>query len=165
MAKIVVPTQFNKTGKRILTTPVDNDKICAPANRKYKESYRAIEARWKSAWERAKLEYTQKFAHRLASYIANEVTPVEEKYRIAKFLVEQALATRGPMPLDNRSWSAQLGGIPALAGAEEDAWRSYLELSHEVEAEKETAIQRARRECDHMKRALRKEFSQRYRSS
>jgi len=162
MEKIVVPTKFNKTGKRVLTIPLDESKICAPAYQLYRKAYHSAKAEWKRKWDSAKQTYVESVAHWIASYIARDSTPVTEKYKIAKFLTEQNLAERGPMnitgPGSSQRWSIQLS-IPELSGVEEETWEVYVAASNKADAERDAAFAKAGSARDDMKRALWREIS------
>ena len=161
MERIIVPTKFNKSGKRILTVPLDESKICAPAYQRYRKACHRAQTEWKGKRDFNIRMYIERIADWIASYISRDSTPVTEKYRIAKFLVEQGLAKRGPMnvsgPGTSLRWSVQLGDIPELASIEEETWEAYVAASGEVEVERDTALARARTDCDNMKQALRRE--------
>lgn len=163
MEKIVVPTKFNKTGKRVLSIPLDDRKVCAPAYRLYKKAYRAAQDEWVRKGDSAKRTYAESMAHWIASYVARDSTPVGEKYRIAKFLAEQSLAERGPMnitgPGSSQRWSIQLGNMSELASIEEEAWEAYVVICRKADAEREAAIAKAHTDCGDMKRALSREIS------
>jgi len=160
--RIIVPTRFNKTGKRVLTTPLDEKKIYAPAYRLYRKAYHTAQAEWKRKRDSAKQTYVESVAHWIASYIARDSTPATEKYKIAKFLAEQNLAGRGPMnitgPGNSQRWSIQLD-IPELSGVEEKAWEAYVAASKKVDAERDATVAKAGSDCDEMKRALWREIS------
>ncbi len=164
MDKIVVPTKFNKTGKRVLSTPLDEDKICAPAYQQYRKAYDRAQAEWKRNCDSGVWKYIESMAHWIASYVAKDSTPNTEKYRIAKFLAEQSLAERGPMnttgPGSSQRWSVQLGDIPELSSIEEKAWEDYVAGTNKADTEREAALAKARTDCDKMKQALAKEVSE-----
>lgn len=163
MKKIVVRTKFNKTGKRILTIPLDNRRVCAPAHHLYREARHAAEEEWRRKYDFVKRTYIESMAHRIASYVARDSTPIAEKYRTAKFLAEQSLAERGAMnvkgPGSSRRWSIQLGNVPELASIEEEAWEAHVVACRKADAERDAAIAKARTDCDDMKRALSREIS------
>ena len=100
MEKIVVPTRFNKRGRRVLQTPLDEIKICAPAYQLYHKALFRAQGEWKYKCEIFIHQYVERMADWIASYVARDSTPATEKYRVAKFLAEQSLAERGPM-MDN----------------------------------------------------------------
>ncbi len=162
MEKIIVPTKFNKTGKRILTIPLDKRQVCAPAYRLYRKAYHTAQTEWKRKWDSAKQTYVESVAYWIASYIARDSTPVAEKYKIAKFLAEQNLAKRGPMNItglgSSQRWSIQLG-MPELSDVEEEAWEAYVTASNKADLERKGAIAKAQTDCDDMKRALSREIS------
>jgi len=164
MEKIVVPTKFNKTGKRVPTIPLDEGKICAPAHRLYRKAYHKARAEWKRKSDSAIQTYVRRMAHWIASHVARDSTPVTEKYKIAKFLAEQSLAERGPMnitgPGSSQRWSIQLGDMPELSAVEEEAWEAYITDCNKANAEREASLAKARTDCDDMKRALAKEISE-----
>jgi len=163
MEKIVVPTKFYKTGKRVLTIPLDERQICAPAYRLYRKACHTAQTEWKRKCDSAIHIYVERMADWMASYITRDSTPATEKYRIAKLLAERSLAERGPMnitgPGSSERWSIQLGGIPGLANVEQEAWEAYLAASSKADEKREAAIAKARMDCDEMKQALSQEIS------
>ena len=163
MEKIVVSTKFNKTGKRVLTIPLDDRKVCAPAYRLYKKAYPAAQDEWIRKCDSAEQTYVESMAHWIASYVARDSTPATEKYRIAKFLAKQSLVERGPMnlmgPGSAQRWSIQLGDMSELSDIEEKAWKAYITASNKADAERDAAIAKARTDCDNMKRELTREIS------
>lgn len=154
MGKILIPTKFNKTGRRVLTTPLHDKSVCAPANRIYRQSYCAIEAEFKRNKDKPLQTYIEEMSHFVASYIASNSASDEDRYRIAKFLAECSLRQTGPI-----RWSRQLGDIRGLSQVEEKAWQTYVAASNRLEKEKEEALDRARDKCSTMKRALWREIS------
>lgn len=163
MEKIVVPTKFNKTGKRILTVPLDDRRICAPAYKLLKKAIHIAQAEWECKTHSEIQAYMQKMAHWIASYVARDSTPATDKYRIAKFLAEQSLTERGPMniagPNSSQRWSIQLGGIGELSRVEEEAWEEYVTACHKVDAERKATLTKAHTDFNDMKRALSREVS------
>lgn len=162
MEKIVVPTKFNKTGKRVLSFPLEEERICAPAYQQYRKAYRAAQDEWKRKWDSAEQTYVESVAHWIASYIARDSTSVAERYKITKLLAGLSLAQRGPVPIpgqaDSERWSIQLG-IPKLSDVEEKAWEVYLAASSKADEERDAALAKAKSACDEMKRALSREIS------
>ena len=150
MDKIVVPTKFNKTGKRVLKTPVDERRIYAPADKKYRRAFDAIQAEWLRKWNSATREYVESMAHWIASYVARDSTPAAEKHRIVKFLAERSLSQR---------WSNQLGRIPELARVEEENWEAYVETCGKADEERAIATAKASADHNDMKRALWREIA------
>ena len=165
MGKIVVPTKFNKTGKtgkRVLTPPLDDEKVSAPAYHLFRKACRAAQSEWSRKRDRAKLTYVERLAHCISSYVAKDSTPATDKYMVTKFLAEQILTpinVEGPGP--SGRWSDQLGGIPELSNVEEETWEAYVETTRKAEVERETALSEARLECGDMKRALFREITDR----
>jgi len=163
MEKIVVPTNFNKTGKRVLSLPLEEGRVCAPAYQQYRKAYCAAQDKWKRKFDAAKQAYVESIAHWIALYIAGDSTPVAQKYKIAKFLAEQSLAERGPTnitgPNSSQRWSVQLGNILDLASVEEKTWKDYITATDKADAERDAALAKARSACDEMKRALAREIS------
>lgn len=90
MGKIIVPTKFNKTGKRIPITPLDEREICAPAYRLYRKAYHTAQAEWKRKCDSTERTYVESMARWIASYVARDSTPVTERNKIVKFLAEKA---------------------------------------------------------------------------
>ena len=86
MDKIVIPTKFNKTGRRVLTTPLQEKSVCAPANLQYKQSYSAIEDEFRRKKDKPLQQYIEEMSHFVASYIASNSPSDEDRYRITKFL-------------------------------------------------------------------------------
>jgi hypothetical protein len=163
MGKIVVRTKFNKTGRRVLTTPLQEKWVCAPADRRYKKAYYAIESEFKKKKDKPLYPYIEKISHFIASYVASSSVSAKERYRIVKFLSESSLRETGPMAIgdhmDARRWSRQLGDISGLSHVEEEAWQTYVEESQTLWKERENALNRASYAHDVMKRALWKEIS------
>jgi len=163
MGKIVVPTKFNKTGKRVLTTPLQEKWVCAPANRQYRQAYHAIESEFKKKKDKPLYQYIETMSHFIASYIASSSASNEERYKITKFLAEGSLREIGPMAIGGRMnsqrWSQQLGNIPGLSQAEEESWQTYVEESNKLWKRREDALSKASDEHDAMKRALWREIS------
>lgn len=164
MEKIVVPTKFNKTGKRVLSLPLDEAKIRAPAYQQYRKAYRTAQDSWKRKRASAIRTYMEMMTHWIASYVSSDSTPIAQKYKIAKFLAEQSLVERGPMnitgPGSSHRWSVQLGDIPELSAVEEEAWEVYVAAANKADTEGEASLAKARTDCDDMKRALAKEISE-----
>ena len=163
MGKIVIPTKFNKTGRRVLTTPLQEKWVCTPANRRYRQSYDAIEAEFRRNKDKPLQAYIEEMSHFVASYTASNSASDEDRYRTTKFLAECSLRLTGPMaiggPSDSKRWSRQLGDILGLSQVEEKAWQTYVDASSRLEKEREEALDRARDECSTMKRALWREIS------
>jgi hypothetical protein len=163
MERIVIPTKFNKTGKRVLSLPLDERRVYAPAYQHYQKAHHEAQEEWKHKRDSAKQAYVESIAHWIASYIAGDSTPVEQKYNIAKFLAGQSLAERGPMnitgPNSLQRWSVQLGNVLELASVEEKTWKDYITATNKADAEKDAALAKARSACDEMKRALAREIS------
>jgi hypothetical protein len=163
MGKIVIPTKFNKTGRRVLTTPLQEKQVCAPANQRYRQSYDAIEAEFIRNKDRPLQAYIEEMSHFIASYIASNSASNEDRYRITKFLAESSLRQTGPLAIvrrqDSERWSRQLGDIPGLSQVEEEAWQTYVDASNKLEKEREEALNRTGSERDAMKRALWREIS------
>jgi len=163
MGKIVIPTKFNKTGRRVLTTPLQGIWVCAPANRRYRQSYCATEAEFKRNKDKPLRPYIEEMSHFVASYIASNSASDEDRYRVTKFLAECSLRQTGPMAIGGRSdserWSRQLGDILGLSQVEEEAWQTYVDTSSKLRKEREEALDRASYARDTMKRALWREIS------
>jgi hypothetical protein len=163
MGKIVVPTKFNKTGRRVLAAPLQDKLVCARANRRYKQTYCAVEAEFKRNKDKPLQMYIEEMSHFIASYTASNSASDEDRYRIAKFLAECSLRQTGPLAVVGRQdygrWSRQLGDISGLSEVEEKAWQNYVDASYKLEKEREEALDRARDERDAMKRALWREIS------
>ena len=159
MSKIVVPTKFNKTGKRVLQVPVTEDRLFAPAYQIYRRACEAAEQEREASRAEARDEYVESMAEWVASYVAEDSTPASEKHRITKLLAMQDLQRRGPMniegPGSSARWSVQIGGISGLPEAERQAWVAYLKKARGADAEKDAAVEQARRHCEEMKRELR----------
>jgi len=160
MGKIVIPTKFNKTGKRVLTTPLQEKWVCAPANRRYREACPTIKSAWKQKLHEARHLYIETMSNSIASYVANSSTSDEEKYMIIKFLAKESLMEKGSIDINGpQRWANQLGSITGLSQAVEEASRIYKETLDRVFKEHDEALSRAREECDAMKRALWREIS------
>lgn len=162
MEKIVVPTRFNKTGKRVLTIPLDERQVCAPAHRLCREACNKAKDEWIHKWNAAKQTYVESMAHWIASHVARDSTPVAERYKITKLLAELSLAQKGPVPIpgrvDSERWSIQLG-IPELSDVEQAAWETYLAASHKADVDRDAAFAEAEAARNTLERALRREIS------
>ena len=158
MDKIVVPTRFNKTGKRILKVPVTEKRICAPAYRIHNKACQAAERECRTERAAARDKYAESMAEWIASYVAQDSTPTEDKYRVVKFLAKQNLSKSGPMnitgPGSSARWSVQIDGIPGLSEVEKQAWETWVEKSRRAAADRDTALRKARGDCESMKREL-----------
>ena len=154
MGKIVIPTKSNKTGKRVLKTPLGGKWICAPANRRYSKSCKAIEAEFKRNMHKPWQAYIEKMSEVIASYVGSKSASDEDRYRIIKFLAEGGLTEYAGRP--------QLGDIPGLYQVEQEAWQGYMEAFGKLLKEREEALDRARYEHGVEKRALWKEISDYY---
>lgn len=152
--KWVIPTKFNKTGKRVLTIPLDYDKVVyAPANRRYKQDYYAIEAEFKRNKDKPLKGYIEKMSDFLASYVASDSASKEDRYRITKFLAECRLK-------QSERWSEQLGNISGLSEVDQEAWQAYMEADKRLWEEREEALYEARSRRDAMKKELRREIAE-----
>jgi len=162
MDKIVVPTRFNKTGKRVLRTPLDAKRIYAPAEQKYQPIFRAIEDEWWRKLNYARRAYAERVADWMASYVARDSTPAAERYRVVKFLAEEALAEHGPMevkgPMAWKRWSCQIGEIPGLPRLEEESWEAYIGTCCRYDEEMGMVRAKAYDDYQDMKRALWREI-------
>jgi len=163
MDKIVVCTKFNKTGKRILTTPLQEKQVCAPANRRYRQSYYSIESEFKKKKDEPLYRYIEEMSHFIASYVASSSATHEQRYKITKFLAEGSLRETGPIAIggrmDSARWSRQLIDILGLSQAEEKLWETYVKESNELWEWRKEALKKASNEHDAMKRALWREVS------
>ena len=151
MGMIVVPTKFNKTGKRVLKTPLEDKWVCAPANRRYRESCKAIQAEFKRNMHKPWRAYIERMAQVLASYVGSNSASNEDRYRITKFLAEGRLTESAGRP--------QLGDIPEISQEEEEAWENYIEESSKVFGKWEEGLERASYEHGVEKRALWREIT------
>jgi hypothetical protein len=160
MNKIVVPTKFNKSGKRVLKIPVDDKRIYAPAHREYTKKRKAIRSELLQNLDYVKKEYVKKISHCIASYLANDSVNSGDRYKVAKFIVEQCMIEKVNISIETEgiereeSLSSQLGKIPELARIEEE----YQAAESRVFGEEAAAIQDAGRELADKKRALQKEL-------
>ena len=151
MGKLVVPTKFNKTGKRALTTPLQGKWVCAPAEQRYRKTLAAIEAKFKQKSDESRQRYIETMSHLIASYVSSSSTSSEEKYMITKFLAEG----RGSW----ESLSNQLKGVSELSQAAEEAWRIYAEQGNKLWEERTEDIRIAMMDCRGMREALWREIS------
>lgn len=149
MGKIVVPTKFNKVGKRVLTTPVEGKWVCAPADRRYRQSRRAIEAEFRSNIHKPWQAYIETMSRFLASYVGSNSASEEDRYRIIRFLAECKLTENADRP--------QLGDIPGLSQVEQEARKTYVNAFNKLLKKREEALKQASYEHDVEKRELWKE--------
>jgi len=148
---VEVPTKFNKTGKRILTDPYNDKLVCAPANRRYRQSCKAIMDKFERNKDKPLKEYIEKMSQVIASYVGSESASDEDRYRIIKFLAEGGLSEYAEKP--------PLGDISGLSQMVQEAWQKYNEACGKLWKERDEALKRASYEHDDMKRALRREIS------
>jgi len=161
MAKIVVPTQFNKSGKRVLEAPIDEKKICAPAYQEYRRKRKAIQNEWLQKWNDEKIKYISNMSQCIASYLASNSVRTDDVYEIAKFIVEQWMIERFNVNIENgrmarvESITLELSKIPELFRIEKE----FKVAIGRIYDEKEAAFEEAERELMAKKRALQKEVS------
>jgi hypothetical protein len=151
VGKIVIPTKWNKSGKRVLKTPLEGKWVCAPADKRYRESCRAIEAEFKRNMHKPWQAYVERMAEVLASYVGTKSASKEERYRIVKFLAEGRLTESAGRP--------QLGDIPEISQEEQEAWETYIDEYSKVYGKREEDLKRASYEHDVEKRALWREIT------
>ena len=156
MDRIRVRTKYNKTGWRVLTLPIDDEKLCVPANQVYRQRCNTIEAEFKKKKDKPLQEYVGKVSHFVASYLASNCASYEDRYRITRFLAECGGIGEH---MDSECWWQQLGDMPGLSQVREEARQTYAEVSSRLWKEREDALREASHEHDVMKRALRKEYS------
>jgi len=164
MGKIVVHTKFNRTGKRILTTPLREEYVCAPANRKYRQAYNRIEAEFKKKMHDPDNKYIETVSRFVAEYVASKSSSYDEILKIVKFLAACSIRAIGPRigsHMDSRIWLQRLGNIPGLSALEEKAWQTCRKEFNTLWVKRETALQKASYEHDEMKRQLWREISDR----
>lgn len=160
MAMIVFPTKFNKTGRRVLTTPLKEKWVCAPAKRRYRKACDVIKSEWKLRLDEARRRYTETMLVLIASYVAGSSTSKEQKHMIISFLIEESSIGTAAMDVDvPRRWSKKLRNITGLDQAAEEASRIYEETRDRVFREWDEALGRAHDEYDAMKRTLWRECS------
>ena len=152
MGKIVVPTKFNKLGKRVLKTPVEGKWVCAPADRRYRQSCKVIEVEFRRNMHKPWQAYIEKMSQFLASYVGSNSASEEDRYRIIKFLAECKLTENGGRP--------QLGDIPGLSQVEQEARKNYVDAFNKLLKKREEALKRASYEHDVEKRELWKEVEE-----
>jgi len=163
MGKIVVPTKFNKTGKRVLTTPLQGKWVCAPAEQRYRKTLADIEAKFKRRDDESRQRYIETMSHLIASYVSSSSTSSEERYMITKLLAEIVLKERGPIAPEEVSscqrLSNQLRGVSGLYQAAEEAWRIYAGEGNKLWEERHEEIRIAMMDCKVMRDALWREIS------
>lgn len=154
MDKIVVPTRFNKTGRRVLKLPLDDKQVCAPANKRYSQSYKAIMDEFNRNMHKPWQAYVERMAEALASYVGSKSASKEDRYKIVKFLAEGRLTESASRP--------QLGDIPDISQEEQEAWETYIEEYGRVDGKWKEDLERASYEHGVEKRALWREISDYY---
>lgn len=151
MGKIRVPTKSNKTGWRVLKLPLDDKQVCAAANKRYRQSYKAIMGEFKRNMHKPWQAYVERMAEVLASYVGSKSASKEDRYRIVKFLAEGRLTESADRP--------QLGDIPDISQEEQEAWETYIEEYGKVDGKWKEDLERASYEHDVEKRALWREIT------
>lgn len=159
MGKIVVPTKFNKTGRRVLTTPLQEKWVVAPANRRYHQAGPTIKSELERKLDEAHRLYLETMLGLIPSYVASSSTNDEDKYMITRFLVQESLMGVQRMHVDvPQRWSNQLGSITGLSQAVKEASRIYEETTGKAYKEHTEALERANEEYYAMIRALWREI-------
>jgi hypothetical protein len=162
MSKMVVHTKFNKTGKRILTTPLQEEGVCAPANRKYGQARNRIETEFKKKWHYPQDRYVDTLSSFIVSYVSNKSSAHEEVYELVKFLAVcsiKATGSRIGIHMGSNIWLQKLGNIPGLAELEAKAWQTCQKEFKTLLEKRETALKKASNKHDEMKRQLWREIS------
>lgn len=152
MGELRIRTKYNKTGWRILKTPLDDKWVYAPANRKYREACKEIRDKFDRNKDKPLKAYIERMSEVIASYLGSESASDEDRYRIIEFLAEGGLIKSRDKP--------ELGEIPGLSKMVEEAWEKYTEESSKLWKEREEGLDRARYEHGVMKRALWREITE-----
>ena len=154
MRRAVVPTKFNKTGKRVLIAPLHDGKVSLPAYQRYRRAHELADDEWRRAQDSASRAYVETMADSIAEHVASDSAPAEERYRVVKSLATQLLRPINPAGRSGpERWSKQLG-IGTLVQTEDEAWETYVNVCHEANATRQTAHLDTSLECNDMKRAL-----------
>jgi len=151
MGRIVVRTKSNRTGRRVLKTPLEDRLVCAPANKRYSQCCKAIEAEFKRNFHKPWQAYIEKVSEVIASYVGSRCTSDEGKYRIIRFLAEGGLREDA-----GRAELREMLGRPQV---EEEAWQTYLEEFGKLLKEREEGLKTASYEHGVEKRALWREIT------
>jgi hypothetical protein len=154
MGKIVVRTKFNKTGKRTLTTPLREEYVCAPANRKYRQVYDRIEAEFKKKMHNPRHKYAKTIARFAASYLASKSSSAQETYSLVEYLTYSGIkASSGRIDM------TKLKNIPGLTEIEEKAWKTCNREFDLLWRKRQADLDEASRQHDETKRQLWRETS------
>lgn len=153
MEELRIPTKFNKTGIRVLKTPLEDKWVCAPANRKYRQACKTITDKFDRNEDKPLKEYIEKMSRIIACYVGSESASDEDRYRIIKFLAEGGLT--GSKSADR----PEIGDIPGLSKMVQEAWQKYMEESSKLWKEREEALEEARYKHGVERRALWREIT------
>jgi hypothetical protein len=154
VGKIIVHTKSNKTGKRILTTPLQEKYVSAPANRKYYQACNKIEAEFKSKMCNPQHKYTKTLARFIASYIANKSSSVQETFALVEYFAYGSMnGSSGRIDI------TRFENISGLSDIEEKAWRTCQKEFSILWRKRESDLEIASYEHDKMKRQLWREVA------
>ena len=151
MANIRIRTQFNKSGWRVLKIPLRDKQVCAPANKRYRESYKVIQDEFKRNMHKPWQEYIERIAEILESYISGKSAKKEDRYKILKYLAESKLEECRGRP--------EFGEITEISKDEQEAWEKYIEEYGKVYGKWKEDLERASYEHSVEKRALWREIT------
>ena len=93
MGSIIVKTKFNDSGKRKLTTPLSDERVCRPANRRWKQARQAADEELNRRLPIMDQSFQTSLSDRLSRCVADSTTTIQEKSRIVKLLAEGMLNT------------------------------------------------------------------------
>ena len=145
MGKLVVRTKFNASGKRILTTPLNNNIVLSPATRYWKSVYSDSNDRLNAELDLAKERYRQTLLSGVASQLNVQVT-LDDKRRVTGMWLRDVFA-----PTEPPTWSIL---IPAIASVEKSAWANYQEDRRAAFSARDEALTYARGKCAEMREEL-----------
>jgi len=154
VGKIIVHTKFNKTGKRILTTPLQEKYVCALANRKYHQACDKIEAEFKSKMHNPQHKYAKTIARFIARYISNNSSSVQETFTLVEYLAYGSMKGSS-----GRTDMTKLKNIPGLSEIEEESWKTCQKEFSTLWRRRESDLSKASNQHNEMKRQLWREIT------
>jgi len=163
LKKVVIKTKFNRSGKRVLTIPIDYPGILAPRYFGwYKKKREAIDQRYKQACDNAKQKYIESMANSIAKYVTGNSTTGSEEFKATRVLASRVISPQHPQAdVYPGSWAVQLG-ISSLTPDENKAWVDYIEETRKGHIEREISLREISSELSSMKSDLIREVTDHY---
>ena len=165
MSLIRISTRFNRSGIRVLKTPLSENYVIAPAKRIFKATLERIDSEFRSNMDSSRISCIESISCAIAEYISNNSTTVEKRYSLSKCLAESFYRERihiftiGHYDDTEKLLMDQLKFIPSLYSAVKQACDKYITEGGKAFAEHETAREQALSDYSSNKDALWREIS------